>query len=357
MSQDTQSTIKAQKCHYQALNSNLLFSTQGHILIGESYNLDVSIIQDTVIEINELSTEKRKNVDYYDIELPKSWVDECYECFQQQKEIGQWKQKLLEESKSFSKTPKDIYTENYKLGLKYHKSGDYDNAISYFQKCLDTNIDCQLVFYNLACVYSITNDIEKSLQYFRWSFERGYYSWNFIVVDPDLVNIKENPEFVEIIRKMIDLNPSRFYDCANVVNTSPGESSTVIDFILKHNIAKTKEEFDEYLLNQRIQNCLTQSFSDEKNIKEFLDICLYDKYSDWKNLATDPVFKELRESKSLQFQNIVSVAINNAIVKHETDNLSDDDQILLEKFKSEYLTDFDQSKKLRSIPMQLLMTI
>lgn len=326
----TPTTIKAQKCYFKAYDMSFHEQlNREHILIGDPYNLDISFdnyCDRQIVNINKLSN-RPTNAVYCDIELPKSWVDECFECYQQQKEIDKRKQKIFEKSNTFSKTPKDIYTENFELGLKCLKEKDYDNAIGYFQKSLDTNIDNKSVFYNLACSYCRKNDFEQALQYFNLSFENGYYDWSHIISDADLENIKENPKFVEIIKKMIQLNPDRSYN-----------PPVVVKYILKHDIAKTEKEFNDYLRSQRIQNCLMKISSGGTIaggiFAEFMDICRYDKYSDWKNLATNPIFEEVRESKNPTFVNIiVYMTIQNALAKHETDNLDDDDRLLLKNLE------------------------
>lgn len=339
--------IKAQKCYYEAYDCDLRGrSIYEHILVGEPYNLDISfnvIMRTRMIQINELPPKKYDRVSgitFCDIELPKVWIEKCLVCMQEQKKVDEMKQEIYEQSNSFPKTSRENFTENLDLGLKCLNDNDYDNAINYFQKCIDTNHNNKLAYYNLACSYCRQNDIDKSFQYLNLSLENGYDDWTHIILDTDLENIKEKSEFVETIRKMIESNPTDSYNW--------NKSSSIMDYIVKHDIAKSKKEFDDDLRSKRIQAslkrlenaCINKNFSDGIILYFDEQTCGKDHYSDWKNLVINPVLGEFRKSKSRWFNEILFITINNAIHKHEIDNLSDEDQVLLNKCKTDILSDF-----------------
>lgn len=54
-------------------------------------------------------------------------------------------------------------------------------------------------YYNFACVFSIFNETDSAIQYLRKAFELGYRDTTHIMHDEDLNNIKQLPQFAQVM--------------------------------------------------------------------------------------------------------------------------------------------------------------
>jgi|JI6StandDraft_1071083.scaffolds.fasta_scaffold02061_4 tetratricopeptide (TPR) repeat protein len=92
------------------------------------------------------------------------------------------------------------------LGYLYALKGDKENTEKIINTFLskDLNQSCCKSgnrFYNIACFYSILNNKEKALESLEKSLQLGYNNFNWIQVDYDMKNIKNLPEFTQLILK------------------------------------------------------------------------------------------------------------------------------------------------------------
>jgi tetratricopeptide (TPR) repeat protein len=93
-------------------------------------------------------------------------------------------------------------------------------------------------YYNLACIYSITNRLENSFNYIILALEYGYPYLNHIFTDDDLVNLFNSPNSAQIRR---DIN--RIYTSRNVNNVrgkTYGRRPSPNDFVLYEFIDNTR---------------------------------------------------------------------------------------------------------------------
>lgn len=94
--------------------------------------------------------------------------------------------------------PTDSY--GYQMrGLNYFYNGDFDNALKDLQRVIEINPDVPDGYYNLACYYSVTNNITVSLENLEKAFQLGYNNFDHLEVDPDLDNIRLQPEYAKLI--------------------------------------------------------------------------------------------------------------------------------------------------------------
>lgn len=61
----------------------------------------------------------------------------------------------------------------------------------------------ELVQYNIACAYSRLNKIDEAYKYVSLAVDRGYSAFKFIQKDPDMVNLRKDPNFEEKITALI----------------------------------------------------------------------------------------------------------------------------------------------------------
>jgi tetratricopeptide (TPR) repeat protein len=81
------------------------------------------------------------------------------------------------------------------LAVAYALQGRLPEAIRYFQKVAALNPNSEKVYYNLACVYSRNNDIQKALTALKKAVSMGYDNWRQIKGDPDLVRLRASSDY------------------------------------------------------------------------------------------------------------------------------------------------------------------
>jgi tetratricopeptide (TPR) repeat protein len=117
-------------------------------------------------------------------------------------------------------SPESIYYYHYGVFLK--NIGDFENAEKAFNIAIHfANLETALrekhslytfdnngfprelyfAYYNLACIYSINMDLEKSLEYLFYSIERGYSYIDYLFSDNDLSNLLKLDNNIETLIK------------------------------------------------------------------------------------------------------------------------------------------------------------
>ena len=79
--------------------------------------------------------------------------------------------------------------------------GQKDKAVEFMDKIIENAPDDAGIYYDAACLYSRMGDTEKSLEFLRTAFEKGYRRFAHIEMDDDLDGIKQCPEYKELILK------------------------------------------------------------------------------------------------------------------------------------------------------------
>lgn len=99
------------------------------------------------------------------------------------------------------------YGAGLRLGLVYHSMKLYDSAIVYFKKAILINPKNNLGFYYLALSLAMNNKPEEALQYLQQALEKGYDSYDYIMIEPDLENIRKYPAYKSLMKKYF---PNRY---------------------------------------------------------------------------------------------------------------------------------------------------
>jgi tetratricopeptide (TPR) repeat protein len=89
------------------------------------------------------------------------------------------------------------------LGDAYTKTGQWAKGLIIDQRLAMLCPDNPLVFYNLACSYSILNHIEEAFAALKQAVSLGYDDARWLNKDPDLENLRRDQRF-EHIRTDID---------------------------------------------------------------------------------------------------------------------------------------------------------
>ncbi len=85
------------------------------------------------------------------------------------------------------------------LGDLYTKRGFHEKGLEIDQKLLRLKPQDPIVLYNLACSYSLVNEIEKSLQTIKSAIEFGYSDFRYLGQDNDLENLRRDSRFQEFL--------------------------------------------------------------------------------------------------------------------------------------------------------------
>ncbi|MBL7197009.1 MAG: hypothetical protein ISS47_02805 [Candidatus Omnitrophica bacterium] len=90
------------------------------------------------------------------------------------------------------------------LAELYTKSGKYEEGLQLDKKLIELLPYNHIVYYNLACSYSLIGDIDNSLKSIKKAIELGYNDFNYMNKDPDLANLRVDKRFEEILSKNIN---------------------------------------------------------------------------------------------------------------------------------------------------------
>ena len=91
------------------------------------------------------------------------------------------------------------------LGDHYTERGSFTNSLKVDQQLSNLEPRNPLVFYNLACSYSLNSDFDLAAAALDKALGLGYRDFNWLARDPDLRSLRKHPVFQSIrdkIRKM-----------------------------------------------------------------------------------------------------------------------------------------------------------
>lgn len=100
------------------------------------------------------------------------------------------------------------------VGLFSLLNAEYDSSIIYLNKAIELDPTDFDAHYNLACTYSILNQINRAVSHLESALEYGFLDLNHIVRDNDLENIRNSTEYKTKIAKhfnKMDLEISALY--------------------------------------------------------------------------------------------------------------------------------------------------
>ena len=88
------------------------------------------------------------------------------------------------------------------LGDDYTKRGKFYDGLKvdkHLAKLLPEN---SMVFYNLACSYSLTNNINEAFKALSKAVHLGYNDSEWMDIDPDLMNVRTDPRYQSIRQEL-----------------------------------------------------------------------------------------------------------------------------------------------------------
>jgi hypothetical protein len=93
------------------------------------------------------------------------------------------------------------------LGDDYTRRGLYTEGLRIDQRLSLLRPDDAVVHYNLACSYSLTDQMEPAFQALHAAISLGYRDFEAMDNDPDLDNVRQHAEYKRIRAKMRGFQP------------------------------------------------------------------------------------------------------------------------------------------------------
>lgn len=84
------------------------------------------------------------------------------------------------------------------LGWCHKRTGRLDLAIESLQEALSIDPDQAIIYYNLACYWSLAMNTKLALEYLARSFELDESYRNLVGREPDFDPIRNDPRFLEL---------------------------------------------------------------------------------------------------------------------------------------------------------------
>ena len=88
------------------------------------------------------------------------------------------------------------------LGDHYTQRGRYAEGLEMDERLARLRPDDALVFYNLACSYSLTDQFDRAALALEKALNLGYRDFNWLAKDPDLDKLRQQPAFRDLQEKI-----------------------------------------------------------------------------------------------------------------------------------------------------------
>jgi Flp pilus assembly protein TadD len=88
------------------------------------------------------------------------------------------------------------------LGDHYTQRGRFTEGLHVDERLARLEPANPLVFYNLACSYSLTDEFDRAFSALNHAIELGYRDFKWLAKDPDLKKLRAQPAYAEIKEKI-----------------------------------------------------------------------------------------------------------------------------------------------------------
>lgn len=92
------------------------------------------------------------------------------------------------------------------LGDHYTQRGRYDQGLKVDEQLSRLEPHNPLVFYNLACSYSLIGEVDLAAKSLERALSLGYRDFKWLAKDPDLRTLRKHPLFRDIQAKIRKMN-------------------------------------------------------------------------------------------------------------------------------------------------------
>ena len=88
------------------------------------------------------------------------------------------------------------------LGDHYTQRGLFLEGLKVDERLAQLEPTSSLVFYNLACSYSLTEQFDRAVQALDRALDLGYRDFTWLARDPDLKKLRKHPAFEDLKAKI-----------------------------------------------------------------------------------------------------------------------------------------------------------
>ena len=88
------------------------------------------------------------------------------------------------------------------LGDHYTQRGLFLEGLKVDERLAQLEPTSSLVFYNLACSYSLTDQFDRAVQALDRALDLGYRDFTWLARDPDLKKLRKHPAFEDLKTKI-----------------------------------------------------------------------------------------------------------------------------------------------------------
>ena len=92
------------------------------------------------------------------------------------------------------------------LGDHYTQRGQYEQGLKVDERLSRLEPRNPLVFYNLACSYSLIGEVDQAAHALNKALALGYRDFKWLAKDPDLRTLRKHPLFRDIEAKIRKMN-------------------------------------------------------------------------------------------------------------------------------------------------------
>ncbi|MCM8801253.1 MAG: hypothetical protein NC912_04510 [Candidatus Omnitrophica bacterium] len=89
------------------------------------------------------------------------------------------------------------------LGDAYTKRGFYEKGLAIDKRLVELKPYDPIVFYNLACSYSLLGLIDEAIISLKKAIRLGYRDFRWLEKDADLENLRRSPKYNQIIKLIL----------------------------------------------------------------------------------------------------------------------------------------------------------
>ncbi len=88
------------------------------------------------------------------------------------------------------------------LGDHYTQRGRFTDGLKVDERLARLEPGNAVIFYNLACSYSLTDQFDRAALALERAFQLGYRDFDWLAKDPDLDKLRQQPQYREIQAKI-----------------------------------------------------------------------------------------------------------------------------------------------------------
>ncbi|MDO8368704.1 MAG: hypothetical protein Q7T20_18035 [Saprospiraceae bacterium] len=88
------------------------------------------------------------------------------------------------------------------LGTVYHKKRDFSTAEDLYRRAIKEGTSLPEVYFNLACIAAQKEEKDAALDWLKQAREMGFDDIESLATDPDLVSIRKDARFTEMVQQL-----------------------------------------------------------------------------------------------------------------------------------------------------------